>query len=67
MKWITINNELNPLVIKSRNDNNFWEMIDNFREMNDNLPHLIDNSREMNDKIGEMIDIPINYKKALSQ
>jgi hypothetical protein len=44
-------------------------MIDNFREMNDNLPQLIDNCWEMNDITLEMIDIlkTPNEKTALSQ
>ena len=50
----------NLVVIKSRNDNISWEMIDIFREMNDIRPQLIDKSWEMNDIPWEMID---NFKR----
>jgi hypothetical protein len=40
----------------SQNDNKSWEMIDNFREMNDNSLQMIDTFREMIDKSQEMIE-----------
>jgi predicted SnoaL-like aldol condensation-catalyzing enzyme len=41
---------------RSRNDNNYWEMIDIFREMNDKSAVVIDIHWEMIDKHREMID-----------